>query len=66
MSPEQVKAKFKKQGLTFSKWARENEFPVRAVYRVIAGIDKGDHGRAHEIAVKLGIKADPEKPNSIN
>jgi gp16 family phage-associated protein len=60
-SPEQIKQRFKQQGLTFTQWAKDNDFPVNKVHRVMAGIEKGNYGKAHEIAVKLGLKPDPSK-----
>ena len=56
MTPQQVKAKFRREGKTFSEWAHENGYPRIAVYRVLNGFDKANYGRAHEIAVKLGLK----------
>lgn len=58
-TPEQVRQRFRQQGKTLSQWARENDFPPIAVYRVMGGIDKGNYGRSHEIAVKLGLKPAP-------
>ena len=56
MTPIQVKAKFRREGKTFSDWASEHGYPRIAVYRVLNGFDKANYGRAHEIAVKLGLK----------
>lgn len=60
-TPEQVRQRFRQQGIPLSQWARENGYPPIAVYRVMGGIDKGNYGRSHEIAVKLGIKPNPSK-----
>ena len=60
-TPEQVKKRFKEQGLTFAQWARDNGYPVNKVHRIMAGIEKGYYGKAHEIAVKLGLKPGPSK-----
>lgn len=57
MTPEQVKAKFRAQGKTFSEWARTNGFRPNQVTRVLNGFDKGHYGKAHDIAVKLGLKS---------
>lgn len=64
MTPEQVKHRFRARGQTFSQWARENGYPVNKVLRVLNGIEKGHYGKAHEIAVKLGLKA-PAEPSGI-
>lgn len=58
MSPIQVKSKFRREGKTFTEWASENGYPRNAVYRVLNGFDKANYGRAHEIAVKLGLKSE--------
>ncbi|MCO1335344.1 DNA-binding protein [Microbulbifer sp. ANSA003] len=59
LTPDQVKAQFRAQGLTVTQWAEERGYPRNAVYRVLNSFDKAIYGRAHEIAVALGIKADP-------
>jgi len=56
MTPEQVKAKFRAQGKTLTDWAKENGYSRNAVYRVLNGFDRGHYGKAHDIAVKLGLK----------
>lgn len=61
MSSEQVKRRFRQQGITFTEWADQNGYPRNEVYRVLNGQSKAYYGRAHEIAVKLGLKSDPEQ-----
>ena len=56
MTPAQIKSKFRREGKTFTDWASEHGYPRNAVYRVLNGFDKANYGRAHEIAVKLGLK----------
>lgn len=56
MTPEQVKQRFRKSGVTITQWASDNGFSRHAVYRVLNGFDKAHYGRAHEIAVALGLK----------
>jgi gp16 family phage-associated protein len=63
MTPEQVKARFRREGRTFSAWAREHGYTPHRVIRVLNGFDKGHYGIAHEIAVKLGLKPQPETNN---
>jgi hypothetical protein len=58
MTPEQVKAKFRREGKTFTQFAQEHGYSRNSVYRVLNGFDKGNYGRSHEIAVKLGLKSD--------
>lgn len=61
MSADQVKRSFQQRGLTFTQWAAANGYKRSDVYRVLNGQAKAKYGRCHEIAVKLGLKADPEK-----
>lgn len=62
MTPEQIKKaerikqSFRNRGLTFTQWARDNDCSPHAVYRVLNGFDKANYGKAHDIAVKLGMK----------
>lgn len=58
LTPEQVKERFRAKGLTVTRWAAENGYPRNAVYRVLNGFDKAHYGRAHEIAVALGLKSE--------
>lgn len=60
-TPEQVKADFHAKGLTITGWARDNNFPPREVILVLNGYYECRRGRAHRIAVALGIKADPNQ-----
>ncbi|PIQ27214.1 DNA-binding protein [bacterium (Candidatus Blackallbacteria) CG18_big_fil_WC_8_21_14_2_50_49_26] len=44
------------QGKTIRQWARENGFNEKTVYAVMHGLNKGNYGAAHNVAVLLGIK----------
>ena len=55
MTADQVKAKFKQEGRTFTQWAKENGYRRQTVYLVLNGQVKGQYGLGHEIAVKLGL-----------
>ncbi len=57
MTAEQVKAKFKREGITVTKWAANNGYTRHYVYLVLNGQVKALYGRGHEIAVKLGMKS---------
>lgn len=59
MTPQQIKKRFRDQGITITAWSAERGFPRTAVYRVLNGVEKGTFGRAHEIAVALGMKPQP-------
>ncbi len=62
MTPSTFKASLRRQGKTIRQWAEEHGFPVRAVYRVLNGLDKANFGRAHDIAIAIGLKAtDPQQ-----
>jgi len=61
MSAEQIKRSFQQRGITFTDWAAANGYTRNEVYRVLNGQAKAHYGKAHDIAVKLGLKADPEK-----
>lgn len=59
LTPDQVKERFRLQGKTFTTWAEENGYTRNEVYRVLNGQAKANYGKAHEIAVKLGLKPEP-------
>jgi len=61
MSSDQVKRQFRQRGITFTDWAIQHGYDRNEVYRVLNGQAKAHYGKAHEIAVKLGLKPDPEK-----
>jgi len=58
LTPDQVKDQFQRRGHTFSQWAVQNGYRVNEVYRVLNGQAKAKYGKAHEIAVKLGLKSE--------
>ncbi|GAB1439196.1 DNA-binding protein [Providencia sp.] len=59
ISPEQVKANLNLSGITITQWAKDNGYSRNEVYRVLNGVVKAKYGKAHEIAVKLGLKPHP-------
>lgn len=59
LTPAEVKRNFMAHGVPVATWAAANGYPPRYVYMVINGQFKGHFGKAHEIAVKLGLKLDP-------
>ena len=52
----EVREGFKRAGITIRQWASDNKFNERIVYAVISGENKGNYGKAHEVAVSLGLK----------
>ncbi|MBF0605708.1 MAG: DNA-binding protein [Nitrospirae bacterium] len=47
---------FLRPGITVKDWAQARGFRPYEVYRVLSGRLKTNYGRAHEIAVALGMK----------
>lgn len=64
LTPDEVRDAFRRRGETFTAWARERGWKVKAVYRVLNGADKGHFGQAHDIAVALGLKVTEVKGSS--
>lgn len=60
---ENIKKDFELRGEVISDWAEREGFDKRNVYAVISGRNRGIRGEAHKIAVRLGLKPDPEKQN---
>jgi gp16 family phage-associated protein len=58
-TPDEVRQHLRAQGKSVAQWARENGFSAIQVYRALEGVTKGNYGAAHEIAVRLGLKAQP-------
>lgn len=56
LTADELKENFAKNGQTLAQWAKENGFKPRDVYLVIGGQRKGNYGKGHEIAKKLGLK----------
>ncbi len=51
---------FHRQGKTAGQWAEENGYSPQLVYHVAAGRKACHWGTSHEIAVKIGLKDDPD------
>ena len=56
ITPEGLKAKFRREGKTFKDFATKHGYPYVEVVRVVNGLNKARRGQGHEIAVKLGLK----------
>jgi len=56
LTAEEVKARFEREGRTFTEWANEHGFKPYAVHRVLSGTVKCRRGESHNIAVALGLK----------
>jgi gp16 family phage-associated protein len=66
MTPEEIKAQFKKSGTTVLAWAKERGYDPTTVYMLLNGQLKGCYGRSHEIAVELGLKPLAKPPVTIH
>lgn len=51
-----IKTDLHAKGITIRDWAIENNYPITEVYKVLNGERKGLYGRAHDIAVAIGLK----------
>jgi gp16 family phage-associated protein len=64
LTPDQVRQQMRQRGQTLTQWAAARGYSREAVYRVLNGKDKAHYGRAHEIAVALGLKLPEEEPST--
>lgn len=55
-SGAEVKAEFRRTGKSISGWARAHGYSAPLVFEVLRGRLKGKRGKAHEVAVLLGLK----------
>lgn len=65
MSPEQVKQRLRMQGVTITQWAAAHGYTRNEVYRVLNGQAKAHYGKAHDIAVALGLKLADAQPTTL-
>jgi len=52
----QVREELKSKGVSITQWAIANQFSPNLVFEVLGGRKKCIRGKAHDIAVKLGMK----------
>ena len=64
LTPQQVRERLRARGVTLAQWAREHDYRLANVYRVMGGQYKGYFGQAYEIAVALGLKLPVEDESS--
>jgi gp16 family phage-associated protein len=55
-SSDDVRAEFKRKGISISEWAIANGYPPNLVYEVLADRRNPTRGKTHRIAVQLGLK----------
>lgn len=58
-SRQEARRWFESRGLSISDWAAANGFRPRDVYAALSGRTRGRRGKAHEVAVALGLKETP-------
>lgn len=56
MEVEKVKESFKSRGETFKSWCEARGYDPTYVSRILNGSIKANRGKAHQIAVDLGLK----------
>lgn len=56
MKAEKVKQRFKNRGETIKSWCDERGYDPTYVSRILNGGVKANRGKAHRIAVELGLK----------
>ena len=49
------------EGITVAEWARQRGFSEQLTYSLLAGRLRAKRGRAHDIAVALGLKPSQEE-----
>lgn len=64
LSPEKVKQRLRMQGVTVTQWAAAHGYTRNEVYRVLNGQAKAHYGKAHDIAVALGMKLAAAQPTT--
>lgn len=63
---EDVRAEFRRKGVSISSWSIANGFSTNLVFEVLAGRKKCIRGQAHNIAVTLGLKVGEVCRNPAN
>ncbi len=61
MTPADAKAEFRAQGMSIRAWAVGHGYSTSLVYGLLSGRIVGLRGRAHEVAIALGLKPAPSK-----
>lgn len=51
-----VRAEFRRRGISVSEWARRRGVSAQLTYQILAGRKVGLRGQSHEISVLLGLK----------
>ena len=54
---DQVKAEFRRRGISVSEWARLRGVSAQLTYQILARRKVGVRGQSHAISVMLGLKS---------
>ena len=54
-TPNQIKHRLRRQGLTLKSWAQMHGFKYRTVSDVVRGLRHGNYGEGREVRLKLGL-----------
>ncbi|VVD97641.1 DNA-binding protein [Pandoraea communis] len=54
---DEARSELQSKGISITQWAIANRFSPNLVFEVLGGRKKCVRGQAHEIAIKLGLKA---------
>lgn len=65
-TPAEARAELQRQGVSITQWAIANKFSPNLVFEVLGGRKKCIRGQAHDIAIRLGIKAGEICTNPAN
>ncbi|NCA71904.1 MAG: DNA-binding protein [Sphingobacteriia bacterium] len=65
-SASEVRIEFRRAGVTIQEWAHANGYPPADVYALLSGRTRGHRGKAHEIAIRLGIKPSTALPGVLS
>lgn len=57
MKAEKIKAGFRERGETIKDWCIERGYDPTYVSRILNGTVKANRGKAHQIALELGLKS---------
>jgi len=61
---EQAREWLDAMGKSVAEFATEKGLDQATTYQVLRGVKKGKRGEAHRVAVALGMKAPPPKPEA--
>lgn len=54
-TPNEIKHRLRRQGITLKQWAQDNGFKYRTVSDAVRGIRQGNFGEGRDVRLKLGL-----------